>query len=650
MFVINSENNHLRILLAVIQWLTLVSLLGCTDRNPRHSQNDISFEKLRALKESPLITELVNQGKLPPLNERLPQESLIIHPYEQCGAYGGTWHFDVTARRDVNLVYHISNPSFLRWSEDGYHFEPYLCKEYTMSNDGKIWTFYLRKGVKWSDGHPFTTGDVRFWYEDDAMNKDINPLPKEELQIEGQMGEIDIVDDYTFRIIFPIPYKGFYQRLTSIVLFYVPSHYMKQFHIKYTPLGELEKRMSKAGVRKWSELYKRMERWSLGFLDPNIPSLRPWILSNESNSPNTYEFIRNPYYWAVDTDGRQLPYIDKIAVHVTSNDQVLAMKTIAGDFDFQWSRLEFRDYPLLEENAKKRHYQLLTWPQDRGSDLALYINYNNIHPTIGPLLRELQFRIALSLAINRDELNLLFYKNRGIPRQATAAESTPFFVEEYAKTYAEYDTQKANKLLESLNLTKRNKDGFRLGNDGNPVHLIIETTTAGTTLDILQMICEYWQAVGIQAEAKVVEGSLLTERTKSAEVMIQARPMGSFLPPLIDFSGNYIAPLYGRWKQSAGKRGEEPTKEFKQLILLGDLRKNCTVEEDVDIFKQIYELYAKNVWMIGLVGEIPALLAKKNYFKNVPEKSLYSYARGRRLGLVFPEQFWINPLEKDLYD
>ena len=647
MFIGKIGYHHHRAPLRALQWFILISLLGCLEGNPKYSEDEISLQKLQTLKESPSLTELVNQDKLPPLNERLPQEPLIINPYGQCGVHGGTWHFDVIARRDVNLVYQISNPSFLRWSKDGYHFEPYLCKEYTMSDDGKVWTFYLRKGVKWSDGHPFTTEDVRFWYEDDAMNKDINPLPKEELQIDGRVGKIDITNDYIFRITFPIPYKGFYMRMTSIVLFYVPSHYMKQFHIKYAQKEELEKRMSKVGVRKWSELYKRMERWSLGFLDPNIPSLRPWVLSNESSSPNTYEFIRNPYYWAVDTEGKQLPYIDKIAVHVTSNDQVVAMKTIAGDFDFQWSRLEFRDYPLLEENAKKRGYQLLTWPQDRGSDLALYFNYNNNHPILGPLIRELRFRIALSLAINRDELNLLFYKNCGVPRQATASESTPFFVAEYAKVFAEYDIRKANKLLDDLNLTKRNTEGFRLCSDGNPIHLMIETTTAGTTIDILQMICEYWQAIGIQAEARVVEGSLLTERTKSAEVMIQARPMGSFVPPIIDFSGNYIAPMYGRWKQSAGNRGEEPTEEFKQLILLSDRLKNCTVEEEVEIYKQIYGLYSKNVWMIGLVGEIPALLAKKNYFKNVPEKSLYSYARGRRLGLGLPEQFWINPVEKE---
>ena len=593
-----------------------------------------------------MLTELVRAGKLPPLEQRLPQEPLVVKPYQQAGVHGGAWHFDVTSRRDVNLAYHIVTPSFFRWAEDGYHFEPYLCRDFHLSGDARVWTIRLRKGVRWSDGHPFTTEDVRFWYEDDVLNKDLNPLPKEELQIDGQLGKIEIVDDSTFRVVFPSPYRGFYQHMTSIVLFYVPSHYMKQFHPKYADRGDLEQRLTRAGIKKWSELYKRTERWYLGYLDPDVPTLRPWILSKESSSPNIYEFVRNPYYWAVDTDGRQLPYIDRVIVHVTSNEQVLAMKTIAGDFDFQWGRLEFRDFPLLKENAAKHGYQLLTWPQDRGSDIALYIDFNCTHSTIGPLLRDRRFRIALSLAINREELNLLFYKNVGVPRQATAAESTPFYVPEFARAYAQYDVRQANAMLDELGLTRRDAEGFRLDREGNPIHLLIESVTAGNTLDILQTTSEYWQAIGVKAEVRVVEGSLMTERTRSGEVMIQARPMGSFAPPVPDFNSNYVAPLFGMWKQTNRKKGEEPTAEFKRLIVLSEQRKDCSVEEEVEVFKQIYKLYADNVWMIGLVGEIPALLAKKEYFMNVPEKCLYSYARGRRLGLTLPEQYWIDLTRK----
>jgi peptide/nickel transport system substrate-binding protein len=625
-----------------ILFLALGALVSCSKTGPQNQGKETPLADLRAMKESPSVARLVEAGKLPPLEQRLPQDPLVVSPYEGAGAYGGAWNFDVTTRRDVNLVYHIATPSFFRWAKDGYHFEPYLCKEYHVSTDARIWTIVLRKGVRWSDGHPFTTEDVRFWYEDDALNKDLNPLPKEELLIDNQLGKIEIVDAYTFRVIFPSPYKGFYQKMTSIVLFYVPSHYMKQLHIKYADSVDLELRMKKLGIRKWSELYKRTERWYLGFLDPDVPTLRPWVLSRESSSPNIYEFVRNPYYWAVDTDGRQLPYIDSIVVHVTSNEQVLVMKTIAGDFDFQWSRLEFRDFPLLKENAAKRGYQVLSWPQDRGSDIALYVDYNCTHPTIGPLLRDRRFRIALSLAVNREELNLLFYKNAGVPRQATASEATPFYIPEYAMAYATFDLPGANALLDEMGLTRRDKEGFRLDPAGNPIHLLVETVTAGNTLDILQITSEYWQAIGLRTEVKVVEGSLMTERTRSAEVMIQARPMGSFAPPVPDFNSNYTVPLFGMWKQTGGRKGEEPTAEFKELIRLNDQRKDCSVEEEVEVLKQIYKLYAEHVWMIGLVGEIPALLAKKDYFRNVPDKCLYSYARGRRLGLTLPEQYWID--------
>lgn len=625
-----------------ISLLTLI--VGCSSVSKDESANNISIEEILSMKESPMLQALVKAGELLPLDERLPEDPLVIEPYDKPGTYGGTWHFDVINRRDINLVYHVTNPSFLRWDRDGVHVVPHFCKDYKVSEDGHVWTFNLRRGVKWSDSHPFTTEDVRFWYEDDAMNRDINPTPKMELQIGNKFGRIEIVDDYSFQVIFPDTFKGFYQNMISIALFYVPSHYLKRFHINYADKEVLEQRMREAGVKKWSELYIKMDRWYEGYFDPDRPTMRPWMLSKNVSSPNTFEFVRNPYYWAVDTEGRQLPYIDKIMVTIASNDQVLAMKTIVGDFDFQWRRLDFKDYPLLKENEKKHNYKLLTWPQDRGSDIALYINYNCNHPVVGPLLRERKFRIALSLAINREEINLLFYKNIGVPRQATAAEISPFYVPEYAEAYAQYDVEQANRLLDELELTERNKDGFRLDKNGASIYLFLETSDLNK-VDILQIVTEYWQKIGIKSEVRVVEGSLLIQRTQSAKVMIQARPHGSF-DWRVQGRADYIAPLYGLWRNTIGQQGEEPTPVFKKIISIGNMYKKSDIKRQMELYKQLNKLFAENIWIIGLVGEVPAILAKKSYFMNVPEKSLYSYARGRRLQLTLPEQYWIDPAKK----
>jgi peptide/nickel transport system substrate-binding protein len=592
-----------------------------------------------------MLAKKVVAGELPPLSERLPDEPLVIPPYRQDGVYGGTWRFDVIHRRDVNLVYHISNPSFLRWDRDGIHTVPHLCKGYEVSEDGRVWTFHLRKGVKWSDGQPFTIEDVRFWYHDDTMNRDINPTPRPELQISGKFGEIRIIDDLTFQVAFPDTFKSFYQNMTSYILFYSPSHYMKQFHVDYADSAGLERRIRAVGVKKWSELFKRMERWYDGFYNPDLPTMRPWMLAKGRSSPNTFVFVRNPYYWAVDAHGRQLPYIDSIMVQVVSNDQVLAMKTIAGDFDFQWRRLDFKDYPLLKENEEQHNYTLLTWPQDRGSDATLYLNYTCTHPVVGPLLRDRRFRVALSQAINRDELNLLFYKNIGVSRQATAAEVTPFFVPEYAQAYAAYDPSEANRLLDEMGLTSRDKSGYRLSPSGESFFLFIETSDLNR-VDLLQIVCEHWRTVGINAEVRVTEGSLLTTRTQSGEIMVQARPLGSFNPPANWTRSDYIAPLFGLWHNTVGLQGEKPTKEFQRLHWLEERRRKSDVDEEIEIMKQVYKLYAANIWAIGLVGEVPALLARKHYFMNVPDKSLYSYARGRRLQLSLPEQYWMDPTRR----
>lgn len=635
----------IRRLLAATVSVALVVLLSsasCTGGKDIVERPAVSLDSLRALKESPLVTEKVLSGELPPLADRLPDEPLVIEPLHDLGVYGGVWHFDVVSRRDVNLVYHIVNPSFLRWNRAGTGVEAHFCRAYEVSDDGKLWTFHLRRGVKWSDGHPFTTEDVRFWYEEDALNRDLNPIPLQVFQVGNQFGTLRIVDSLTFQVEFPVANYGFYEKMMGIILFYIPSHYLKQFHERYADPLELAEKLRQSRIKKWSELYIKMDRWQDGYLNPDRPTMRPWILSTRSNSPNTVEFIRNPYYWAVDSEGRQLPYIERVVIHMTSNEQVLTMKTIAGDFDFQWRRLDFKDYPLLKENESKRDYSLLTWPQDRGSDVALYINYNCKDPVAGPLLRNRDFRIALSQAIDRSELNLLFYKNIGKPRQATAAEICEFFNPEYANTYADFDPALADSLLDLLGLTRRDDAGYRLDPQGRPFLLFLETADLNR-IDILQIVAEYWQAVGIRAEVKVMEGSLLTQRTQAGEVKIQARPLGSFRPPTAHMRSDYIAPLFGLWHNSLGKQGLEPTPPFKELYQLGDLRRRASVEEEVGLLREIYSLYAEQVWVIGLVGEVPAILAKKNYFMNVPDVSLYSYVRGRRLQLSLPEQYWIDP-------
>jgi peptide/nickel transport system substrate-binding protein len=617
-------------------------LASCSDDRQPATIKPVPWEQLRALKESPMLTKRVETGELPPLDERLPKEPLVIQPHDQAGVYGGTWRFDVIHRRDVNLVYHISNPSFLRWDKDGINTVPHLCRDYDVSPDGRIWTFHLRKELKWSDGHPFSVEDIRFWYDDDTMNRDINPTPRPELQTSKGFGEIRIIDDRSFQVVFPDTNKSFHQNMTSYILFYSPSHYMKQFHVEYADSAALEQRIRTAGVKKWSELFKRMERWYDGFYNADLPTMRPWMLAKGRTSPNTFVFVRNPYFWAVDGDGRQLPYIDSIMVQIVSNEQVLAMKTIAGDFDFQWRRLDFKDYPLLKENEERHDYTLLTWPQDRGSDVTLYLNYTCTDPIVGPLIRNRSFRVALSLAINREELNLLFYRNVGVPRQATAAEVTPFFVPENARAFAGFDPAEANRLLDSIGMTERDRNGFRLSPNGESFFLFIETSDLNK-VDLLQIVCEHWRAVGIQAEVRVTEGSLLTSRTQSAEIMIQARPWGSFNPPVNRSRSDYIAPHFGLWNNTHGQQGEEPTPEFKKLYWLSERRKKSGPEGEIRILKRIYQLYAENIWAIGLVGEVPALLARKNYFMNVPEKCLYSYIRGRRLQLVPPEQYWMYP-------
>lgn len=582
--------------------------------------------------EAPMLAELVKEGKLPPVEERLPENPIVVIPYEEIGEYGGTWRSADIARSSETQFLALSTEPLVRWNREGNAVIPNVAESWNVSEDGKTFTFFLRKGIRWSDGVPLTAEDIVFWFEDINLQKELTP------SIPGWLKALTTVrkeGDYTVVFEFSDPYPLFLEnichrgggRYTAMIQ---PKHYLTQFHPKYTEPEKLTVLAKEAGFDTW---YAHFD-FKRDFIKcANVPVLSAWNLISVSDTEQL--LTRNPYYWKVDPAGNQLPYIDRVINEVVLNAETLTMKTVAGAYDFQPYRLSLADYSLFKENEAKGGYKVLLWDTALGANLAIMPNLNSADPFKNELFNSLDFRIALSLAINREEINDLCYLGLSVPRQATVIEGCPYYADDLPGLYAEYDPKRANEILDALGLDKKNRQGQRLRPDGSVLELTILTTDMtlyGPWVDVVDLISNYFNKVGIKTAYDVLSSTLYSQRRSSTDFDIITWAWGRGLHPLLEpaFIFPYLqtvgAPLYALWYTSKGEKGVEPPAVIKNIMAMYD--KFVLTPDDnerLEIGKEIIRISAENIWMIGTVGIAPSILIKKDYFRNVPDNALYEY-------------------------
>jgi len=611
--------------------LSSVSILFSQEKTLPNSYNLSEYEKLTGtkitkFKEAPALSGLVKEGKLPPVGERLPKEPLVVKPVEEIGQYGGTWRRAWLGPSDASGIDRLLIEPFLRY-DSSYKKVPQLAKSWKVSRDGKNFTFYLREGVKWSDGVPFTADDVIFYYEDILMNKELTPVLPEWMQIGGTAGKIEKVDDYTVRFAFEKPYGFFIEQLSQIggKEFYACKHYLRQFHPKYTSKEKLDAMVKEGGFQAWYQLFQiKMDQRA----NPDLPTLRAWKLKTLATGPIVI-YERNPYYWKVDPEGNQLPYIDRIQLSLAEDKEMINLKATMGELDFQHRHIMAKNYTLFKENEKKGGYRVLRWRGCEGANFHFMFNQNYAKdPVLLQFLRNDKFRKALSLAINREEINQLCFLGLGKPRQYSIVTGLPFYDSEWEKAYAEYNPKRANELLDQIGLKKRDKDGYRLRPDGKTFSLTLEVTPwSGVESDILELIKKYWESVGIKIYVNIIERSLYNARVQANEIALPAWSCnGNFYGALRRLVPVYIgidtwANEYTRWYLTGGKSGEKPPRDIARLFELYDKLMATTNEKERDaIAKAIIDLHKKNLWFVGVVGEVTELAIVKDNFRNVPEK------------------------------
>jgi peptide/nickel transport system substrate-binding protein len=573
-------------------------------------------------KEAPMLAELVKAGKLPPVAERLPAEPLVVQPIDSIGKYGGTWRHAWKGIKDYHSYGRFVYEPVLRWPRDLKDpIQPGLAKEWKWSADGKELTLVLRKGLKWSDGQPFTTDDIVFWWEGIETDTNITAAPHIEWVVDGKPMEVEKVDDLTVKLKFAAPNGlaetvglAFHGNQWPLGFerfgFFAPKHYLEQFHPKYSKTGD----------------YKVFEEKASDY-NVERPVMTSWKISKYA--PGDTEMIaeRNPYYWKVDPEGNQLPYIDRMQFPLLDDNESINAKAIAGEIDMETRAIDLAKYAVYQENAEKGNYHLLLWPQASAASAAIFFNQSAKDPKYRELFQNLKFRQAMSLAIDRAQINNIAFLDQGKPRTETVVPESPLFDPAIETLNAEHDLAKAGALLDEIGL-KKGGDGFRTFADDSPLQLTIETDQgSGALFDAYELVAEKWRSVGVNAQVKSMSRDVYWPKAGANDVLVATWGLDRGLTPMVDpiyqfpfDERSWMGPAFGTWYKTAGKQGEEPSGDLKKAQELYDkYRASVDPAEQTAIGKEIVKMASEGLWSIGTVGVVPALVVVKNNFKNVPE-------------------------------
>lgn len=599
-----------------------------------------------AYQESPTLSELVSEGQLPPVEQRLPENPLIVTPVDEVGQYGGTWRRVLVGPFDMMLNSRMGYEPLVRWDRSGQKVLPGLAESWEISDGGRTYTFHLRKGMKWSDGVPFTAEAFTFQYEDVFLNEEISPVFPTWLSIDGKRVEITAVDDFTVQFKFPKPYGVFLElgAFRGIQGFlYTPAHYLKQYHIKYAEdQSQIQEEMEKEGYDTWYQLFANRANANM---NPELPVMMPFQL--KSKPPATRVVAqRNPYYWKVDTEGNQLPYIDEVAFVLVQNAETANFKTLTGDIDFQSRYIDSANYSLFMQNRKKGDYRVLADPAP--GSIAIYLNQCSRDPEMKKLLQDRRFRTALSMAINREEIIDLIYSGMAVPSRGVASKFDPYYLPEYSEKYLEYDPEKANLLLDEIGL-KRTASGMRKLPNGETFRQILNIfpSETGTSIELWELVAEYWREVGLdfvtKSDARTLSLLQVTNGNSDFWAYLIAG-MHWVIDPVWYVpwkKSSYFAPLYGQYVSSDSKAGEKPPQEYQNLLdWYLQLRSETDEERKLELGRNILGQWSEECYVVGICRR-QVLTIVSNRFKNVPDEIIHSY-RLLTPGYIGVEQFFIE--------
>lgn len=616
--------------------------------------------------ESPLLQDMVDAGQLPPVEERVGPEPVVMKGAEGIGKYGGAWLRIANTEGDGLgvIASRLSYASVARFSPQGLPIVPHVVKDFEVSEDNRTFTFYFRKGMRWSDGALFTTEDLLYFWEEEVLDPMIYGTPPSWFMSRGEPPVVQALDKYTLRITFPHPYGLFLYNLATskgAAIVNSPKHYLAPYHPRHGDKALIEEAMKQRNSPSPQALYRSLK--AMG--NPEHPRLWPWIVRvHKSNGP--YSFVRNPYYCAVDTEGNQLPYIDQIFYEV-KNPEMVTISAAAGGASMQARHIRFEQYTFLMSQRERGNYNVYHWyPGDR-SQYVINMNLNRKAPEgdeagkkKGELLKDIRFRKALSLAVDRQRIIDAEYGGMTEPAQIAPGPASFFYNEKAFRAFTEFNPEEANRLLDSIGLSDWDFEGYRLFPDGTPMTFYLSYTSF-TGSGPAQFLIEDWARVGVRVIPRERSRMLFEVETQSLQhdfcVWIGN---GEFFPVIEPRSfvpinpASYYAPAYGKWYMLGGLYGHErvkkapgavsPPKEgplWQALRLYDQCLKYSDLDKIREIFDKVLDIAARNVWTINISTPPPVLAVVADNMKNVPKDVVYSWDF-QSPGNAGPETFYMT--------
>ena len=617
----------------------------------------VSWQSLghgQSYSENPYFQDQVDAGELPPVIERLPIDPQVVDFQGELkpGKHGGTMRLLMGKAKDIRMMTVYGYGRLVGYNED-LELEANILKSFEVEA-GRIFTFHLREGHRWSDGHPFDAESFRYYWEDILNNEELYPfgLPGQ-LMVDGKPPVVEFIDDLTVRYSWDEPNPFFLPALAGPrpLFLYAPHHYLKQFHGSYADADELAAKLEESGKRNWAGLHHRRNRPYKND-NPKLPVLQPWINTTKPPSKR-FVFKANPYYHRVDSTGKQLPYINEVTLQITSSSLVAA-KTGSGESDLQGRYIRLDNYTFLKEGEQRGDYNVRLWQNGAGSQYAIYPNLNSNNPTWRELVRNRNFRRALSVGINRHEINQVIYFGLAQQTGNTVLPSCPLYRDEYGSSWTEHDVDMANGILDDIGLTDRDERGIRLMPDGNPLEIILHTAGEGTEeTDILELISYSWSKLGIKLHTKPSQREVFRERVFSGEAMMALFNGIDNGIPSVDMSPKEFAPTdqtqlqwpkWGQYFETNAKVGEAPDiPEAQRLLeLYFKWSKSENREDRSTIWSEMLKIYSEEVFSIGLICGVPQPIVVNNKLHNVPKEGYYSWSPTAFFGVYQPDTFWFE--------
>ena len=595
--------------------------------------------------EAPMLAEMVAAGDLPSVDERLPENPIMVLPVKSVGQYGGTWYRGWRGINDFHCFGRIVYEPMLRWPRDPKDpVQPGLAESWEWSEDGTQLTLFLRQGLKWSDGAPFTVDDIIFWWEDIENDPEITSAPHAEWVVAGEPMELEKIDDTTITLKFAAPNGlaetvglAFHGNQWPLGFerfgFFAPRHYLEQYHPKYNSDATYEDFEAKA----WEYNTER-------------PAMTPWVITEWETGADHMIATRNPYYWKVDVEGNQLPYIDQVYFYLVEDTTGVNTLALAGKLDMQHRSIQLSQYPVYQEQAEAGDYHMMLWPLGQASGLTFFPNQSYPDPAYRELLQNFKFRQALSQSIDRDTINEVLFLGQAVPRTISVVEDSALYQPDIENVYGEYDPELAMSLLDEIGLPV-GADGMRTFADGSPLQLVIETSyTSGSQYDGVELVAEWWRAIGLDTRVETMSRDVYWPKACANEVMIAVWTTDRGLVPMIDpiyqmpfDERSWMAPAFGIWYKTGGTEGEAPNPELQAVMDLYDqYRQTVDADEQLRIGKEMVRMTSTDLNVIQTCGQAPGPVLVKNYFHNVSSEHTSDWLI-MTPGTMDPSHFWMDP-------